>query len=376
MTQERLFFELLQVGVENRNQLTVNPTPNEWAQLRWIADKQSLTGIAIQAIEKLPKSQRPPQDQLLDWIGQSMIIQERNKQVSEVCKKLVNTFSNDGYNSCILKGQANHAYYGEELGLLRVCGDVDIWVVPKETGSEKEDVKRVLEYVYKTFKVESLCWLHVELKPIDTVPVEVHLRPSFFNSPIRNRRFLKFFDFGKAVCQKEIDGRMLPVLKTEYDVIFQLNHIYRHLLDEGVGLRQVVDYYFVLKTRNMDSENQGNTELGKTLRYLGMGKFAGALMWVMQEVLGLNREYMICEPSEKHGQFLLNEIMIAGNFGHYDSRLASLNVKKGQLSYQIKHAWRRIKRNMRFFTSYPEEVFWEPYARMSHFAWKILGMWR
>ena len=173
--------------------------------------------------------------------------------------------------------------------------------------------------------VESLCWLHVELKPIDTVPVEVHLRPSFFNSPIRNRRLLKFLDFEKAVCQKEIDGMMLPALKTEYDVIFQLNHIYRHLLDEGVGLRQIVDYYYLLMSYN----NKNKKEVTDKISSLGMAKFASALMWVMQEVLAMEREYMICEPSERDGRFLLDEIMVAGNFGHYDSRMISLDVKKG-----------------------------------------------
>ena len=108
-----------------------------------------------------------------------------------------------------------------------------------------------------------------------------------------------------------------------------------------------------------------------TIKKLGMWKFAGALMYVMQEVLAMKRDYMICEPLEKEGHFLLNEIMMAGNFGHYDTRLASLDIKKGQLSYQLKHAWRRIKRNARFLRTYPEEVIWEPVARVNHWIWKL-----
>ena len=132
MTCESRFFELLQIAVGNREQFSQNLSPKEWAVLRKMADKQSLTGIVLHAMEKLPRNQRPPQSMLLDWIGQSMIIRERNRQTSEVCQKLVATFEKAGFDTCILKGQANHVYYGNDLGLLRVCGDVDIWVVPKE----------------------------------------------------------------------------------------------------------------------------------------------------------------------------------------------------------------------------------------------------
>ena len=367
MTLESLFFELLHVTVGNRSQLSVIPTSEEWIELRRISGKQSLTGIILNGIEKLSEGQKPPKGLLLDWIGQSIMIRERNLQVTNVCKKMVESFTQAGFKTCILKGQANHAYYGEDTGSLRICGDVDIWVVPEDRRGDKKDVRRVLQYVCNSFQVESLCWLHIELKPIDSVPVEIHLRPSFFNSPVRNKRFLKYFDFEKVVCQKEIDGITLPVLKAEYDVVFQMNHLYRHLLDEGIGLRQVVDYYYLL----MSFEKYDMQDVVTVIKKMGMWKFAGALMYVMQVVLAMKREYMICEPLEKEGRFLLYEIMTAGNFGHYDPRMTAINVKKGRFSYQVKHALWRRKRNMRFLCSYPEEVIWEPVARINHWIWKL-----
>jgi hypothetical protein len=368
-----VFFEIIQVSVGNRSQLSAAPSAEEWMWLRKMADKQSLTAIVLHGIEKLPTEQRPPKKLLLDWIGHSMIIRERNRQVTEVSGKLVQKFNQDGFNVCVLKGQANHSYYGEELGQLRGCGDVDIWVVTKEGRCKREDVRQVIAYSYKSFQVESLCWLHVELKPIDSVPVEVHLRPSFFNSPIRNRKFLNLFNFCDCTVSKEINGITLPVLKIEYDIIFQMNHLFRHLLDEGVGLRQVMDYYYLLrKVHDEGLMVHGHIKnINKTLKNLGMEKFARALMWVLQEVFAMPGGWMICGPSEKEGRFLLDEIIQAGNFGRFDARMKTLVVKKGHLFYQIQRASRRIRRNMRFLSSYPEEVIWEPVARFYHWMWKL-----
>ena len=108
----------------------------------------------------------------------------------------------------------------------------------------------------------------------------------------------------------------------------------------------------------------------RTVEWLGMKRFAGALMYVLHEVLAMPEEYMLCAASEKDGQFLLNEIMLAGNFGHGDPRMGVLNTEN-VTRRRLSQAGRRFKRNMRFLTSYPCEVIFEPYARLWHFAWKM-----
>ena len=76
---------------------------------------------------------------------------------------------------------------------------------------------------------------------------------------------------------------------------------------------------------------------------------------------------MICEPNEKEGKKLLEEIMKEGNFGQYDTRDAAL--KKGGM---VKHGIWKLKRVMRLVRSYPEEALWEPVFRVWHLGWRTI----
>ena len=52
----------------------------------------------------------------------------------------------------------------------------------------------------------------------------------------------------------------------------------------------------------------------RELKYLGLWKFAGAMMYVLHEALGLSEEKMIAPMDEKRGKLLLAEILNGGNF--------------------------------------------------------------
>lgn len=368
-----LFIELLQVALGTREKLSVVPSAAEWSGLLAESQRQAILGVMLCALEKLPKEQQPQQDILFQWIGLTLQIEQSNALTSETCKSVVDRFEKDGFHVCILKGQANHRYYPAEMAKRRNCGDVDVWVVPK--GEAKSPVSLVLEYVDAHWERTGLCWLHCNFNEQNGVPVEIHFRPSFMNEPYKNRTFLQHFsDIEKSTCTEVIEGIELPVMKTDEDVIYQMNHIYRHLIDEGVGLRQIVDYYWLLLAWNKSHE-RSKEETMKIVSKLGMKRFAGALMYVLREICGMKDDMLLCPASVKDGQFLLSEIMIAGNFGHGDPRMGELNTGN-VTSRRLSQAGRRFKRNIRFLASYPSEVIFEPYARLWHFAWKKLRMWR
>ena len=82
-------------------------------------------------------------------------------------------------------------------------------------------------------------------------------------------------------------------------------------------------------------------------------------------------EYLLCAPNEKDGRFLLNEIMLAGNFGHADERYTITREESA-----ARWGFMKLRRNMRFLTSYPEEVICEPFFRIFHWGWRRFKLWK
>ena len=377
------FYTILQSAIGKPVRLSHTLSEKEWNEIFGLAKKQALVGIMFEGIERLPQAQWPPRNVVLQWAMMVESIKHRNRQTTDVCLRLTEALGKDGFETCILKGQANHVYYDalnseHSLGLLRICSDIDAWIWPKE--KTVHPVKSIIDYCQKKKILLSLCHLHAEVKHVNGVPVEIHFRPSFLNAPWRDRYFQLLFQ--SAQFEKvNIDGcGELTKLRVDYDLLFQMNHIYRHLLDEGVGMRQVLDFYMLLKAYQKESlvrnDLMDGSALQRHVKACGMGRFASALMYVLQKIFDMDSSELLCAPSEHHGSFLLDEMMLAGNFGHYDARMSTLEVRKGKLSYQLQKASRRFKRNLRFLTSYPGEVICEPIARVEHFLWRKYRLYR
>ena len=377
------FFLILQSAIGENVRLTHSLSHDEWEEMFDLAKKQALLGLAFEGVKKLPKEQWPQGDIVLKWTMATEQVKRQNLQTTNVCLRLNDIFAKEGFETCILKGQANHVYYdglidGVSLGMLRVCGDVDAWIWPKE--KILHPVKSIIDYCQRRNILLSLCHLHAEVKPINGVPIEIHFRPSFLNAPWRNRNFQRVFKAAVFDNAKIDDSGIVKKLRVDYDLIFQMNHIYRHLLDEGVGLRQVFDFYVLLKDYNKEryvrTELMGKEEMMKIISSCGMKRFATALMYVLKDIFHVGNDELICGISEKDGLFLQDEMMMAGNFGHYDTRMNAIEVRKGKLSFQLQRASRRFMRNLRFLSSYPEEVICEPFARIAHFLWRKLRLYR
>ena len=104
----------------------------------------------------------------------------------------------------------------------------------------------------------------------------------------------------------------------------------------------------------------------RELKYLGLWKFAGAVMYVLHEALGLSEEKMIAPMDEKRGKLLLAEILDGGNFGRHFTKYAGFTHQSMGKKYFLK-----IWRNMHFVRYYPAEALSEPIFRTWHFFWRM-----
>ena len=418
----------------------------DWQELYSFASKQALLGLCFEGIERLGKEYSEElrlnpigRELLMTWMGKAQQIRRQNMKVNAVASKLYSMLREDGLRCCILKGQGNSLIYPNAYS--RNPGDIDVWV-----NASRE---RIMEYAQKKFELgDDIRLQHLETS-LDGVPVELHFFPCTMNNPIYNARLQKWFKRNADLqCSNVVslpDGiGEIAIPTTAFNVVYQLTHLYHHFFDEGIGMRQIIDYYYVVcdfykvyqnsskitpslftikegstshpapltlrgeggnrptrcsePLRSKDGgpskvspdcagwdrlSIEGDNSAGSTtvvtsyastaldvaqreLKYLGLWKFAGAVMYVLKEVLGLSEDKMIVPVDEKRGRLLLAEILDGGNFGRHFSKYGGFTHQSMGKKYFLK-----IWRNMHFVRYYPAEALCEPLFRTWHFFWRL-----
>lgn len=374
LKQQKIFFDFLRFCIGSAKEIPGSLKEVDWKELYAIAQKQALLGVLFYGIRRLPKELVPEQKLLMQWMAMAEMIRKQNIRQFQDSVKVCQNFEDEGFTNCILKGQGNALLYPDPY--MRTPGDIDIYLAGGR--------KRVMQYINNVCPNQVMRYHHVDF-PVMKTAIEVHFTPSYMFFPVHNRRMQKWFE---EVMGEQCNHRVsLPdgygeihVPQVSFNVIYILSHLYRHIFTEGIGLRQLLDYYFVLVKWHTDLTNltdpykslpqmtQINTDLDALrheLKYLGLWKFAGAVMFVMKEVFGLSEDRMIAPMDEREGRFLLDEIMRGGNFGQYDDRMGS---KIGES--KIHRYFRMNHRNLRFVKHYPTEALSEPLFRTWFAVWK------
>lgn len=349
-----LFFELIQITVGTRKVFSILPTTEQLPQLLVLATKQSLAGVLLEGMANgLPENQEGKPIALYEWIGIQQQTIAINKNHTKKSKELSEWFKELGYNSCILKGLGVGLLYPNPE--LRQSGDIDIWV-----DGEREIV--VADMRSKGIEVSCIDYVNCHAAFFKDIEVEVHFRPTYFYNPFANRKLQRWIVDNK---KKQMGYGGIDVgfcySTVAFNLVFCMIHIYRHIFSEGIGLRQLMDYYYILT----HSTKEERVNAYATLCSFGMKKFVGAVMYVLRIVFGADENILLCEPNYKEGEFLLDEILRGGNFGKYDDRNQYVPDT---------HRWKRglnnAKRNIRFLKNYPSEVLWMPLWKTWHWGWR------
>ena len=359
-------FVTLQYCLEYKGDISNVVACMDWQNLYSFASKQAILGLCFNGIKRLGEEypeelkQNPiGRELLMTWMGKAQQIRRQNMKVNLVASKLYSMLRGDGLRCCILKGQGNALMYPNPYS--RTPGDMDVWV-----NASRE---QITEYAKKYFEIgEDIRYHHLETS-LDGVPVELHFFPCIMNNPVYNARLQKWFKRNADLqCSNIVslpDGiGEIAIPTTAFNVVYQLTHLYHHFFDEGIGMRQIIDYYYVVSMLNVNCEML--TWLPKDLKHLGLWKFARAVMYVLHEALGLSEEKMIAPMDEKRGKLLLSEILNGGNFGKHFTKYGGFTHQSMGKKYFLK-----IWRNMHFVRFYPVEALSEPIFRTWHFFWRL-----
>lgn len=363
-----MVFDLLRIAIGRQQSLAKPPSQEEWQEVFDQAQAQGLLGVCFAALRRLPAEVRPAGALYSQWLSAAVDIQQRNELLDRKCGSLSLRFERDGFKACVLKGQPVATLYGE-LAALRQSGDIDIWLWPTEDGEgmRLQDRRcRILEYV-KGLKVicREVSYPHIELLLKQEVLLELHFTPSFLYSPFRNARLQRWLEaqasgaFAHKVC---VGDKAVSAPDQMFNLVTMALHVLHHLLFEGIGLRQVMDYYFVLVQRELDQKEREDLLL--RFKDFGITRLVRALMWILKEQFGMEDRFCLCPPDAREGQFLLSEILRSGNFGQADDRMA----RSGEGS-KLQDFCLRTKRNLHFVRHYPSEVLWCPLWKIWHQIW-------
>lgn len=319
--------ELVQVAIGIRDELSRVPSEAEWDTLFTEALHQGLIGITYVGIRKLVRlpGYTLPHKLLLKWSGAAVQLKDKNIRVSAQGDRVLHYFRDAGYQAIILKGQSHLPNYPEHLRDYRAPGDIDVWVWG-------ENKKQVYDFVRKDCTNEKYGYLHIHYPVYSDTSVEIHIRPAFLCNPLRNHRLQKWAD------SLDLETLREPNAFRDFNAIYQPLHIFKHLLREGVTLRQLLDYYFLLK------QNPYTDYV--ILRKFGLDRFCRDLQAVVFNLFE-NKPIL-----SRTGIKLLREV----------------NKDIMEASQQTVDEWGRLKRVVRM---YPGEVLWRPWFWVFQKVWKL-----
>lgn len=364
-----------------------------WHELYNFAQKQSIIGVFIEKILNQDnvikpdewKGNKPTDDDVMEWMANIRALENNYKLATKISSSITTKFKKEGFYACILKGIGNARLYPTPS--LRTSGDIDVWVIPQDkyevlcdTPNPSDDwlwrlqsqsVEQVIAYCRKYITRSKACYHHIDFIKQKGISTEVHYRPSWLNSPKKNYYLQVWFmqhakDCFENSTQIKVNDEVFKMnLPTwEFNVVYQLTHINSHIGNEGIGLKHLIDYFYLLK--NCPQQTKNKTEYMELFKRIGLFPIAGAVMWLMKDVLGLDEKYLLCDPDAKRGKLILKEILAGGNFGFYDTRMLS-----GAASTPIKKNVQRIIRDFRLIRYFPNESMWEPWFRLYHYFWRI-----
>lgn len=281
--QEKAFMRLVLQGINHIPSYGVSYS-YKWDLLKKISVQQGLSAIVLDAIERLPESERPPKDVLLQWIGEVLEGYElRYDLYSHAIAELAGFYNSHCCKMMILKGYACSLNWPKPEH--RPCGDIDIWLFGKQKEADELMKKE------KGIKIDSSHHHHTVFYWQDFM-VENHY--DFINVH-RHKSHSSLEDILKELSKKDsisedVYGERIYLPPPNLHALFLARHALNHFASVGINLRQVLDWAFFVEKHSNEIDWEW---LNSMLEQYHMKDFVNCLNAICVEDLGFNAAIFI-----------------------------------------------------------------------------------
>lgn len=343
---QHALYELLKAGLWEREARLFPYGKTDYSGILQLATEQSVVGLVASGLEHVTDV-KVPQEWILQFIGQTLQIEQRNKAMNVFVAGLVDKLGAAGIYVILVKGQGVAQCY--EKPLWRSCGDVDLFLCEDDYANAKVFLSSQASSVNEEFVREK----HLSMT-IDgwTVELHGHLYSGLSHRVDGGLRTLQQETFeNKETPEKTHYVRIwkngstdIPLLSAENDTFYVFTHILQHFYKGGIGLRQICDWCRLLYTYR-ESLNVGLLEsrikrAGLMSEWKAFGAFSVNYLGMPIEAmpfLNVNE----CTSLKTKADRICSFIMEVGNFGH--NRDISYYGRYPFVVRKAISAWRRTK---------------------------------
>ena len=215
----------------------------DWNEVYQLSGEQSVVGLVTAGIEHV-KDIKIPQDIVLQFIGESLQLEQNNREMNNFIAEIVDKMRKEDIYTLLVKGQGIAQCYDRPLW--RASGDVDLLL----SDSNYINAKRLLLSMATVNKNEERYSKHLGMN-IDPWYVEIHgtMRTGLSGRVDKVVDSVQHDIFYGGNVRLWMNGKTSVFLPApDNDVIFVFTHFLKHFYKEGMSLRQVCDWCRLLWT--------------------------------------------------------------------------------------------------------------------------------
>ena len=332
----------------------------DWKSIFQLADEQTVSALLLDGMSLLPSECIAISlDDKLKRIAKMQRIEQRNCLHRKVIAKIDQALKSEGIPVVFMKGQTTALRYPNPLH--RTPGDIDFVVNPK-------DFKKTMEVLEKIGKIDhDLVHEHHGMAWVDGVTVEPHYKVHNYQCPSTDHAMQEMFAsvFPSELSSADMDGYAVPVFPSTFESVFLISHMVNHVYEEGLGLRQVIDYamFFSGCADKIDWLQHHDY-----LHRMHMERAWRIFTCICVDYLGMSLPSQVEPFSHQEkvwAEKMMTDIMRVGNFGRGEYVFQHRGLKDAFNNY----CW-VVKRCRNLGFVCPSEARWWIISKVKRFFWK------